>query len=88
MSPNLCRKDKNRPAIHCEIVTVNCRSFNNKYDFIVDPILENNFDIVSMTKTWLSTNDVQNRRVMSEFEKHGYYFHHRPRGFGRGGGVA
>ena len=41
-----------------------------------------------MTETWLSANDVQNRPVVSEFEKHGYYFHHRPRCSGRGGGVA
>ena len=48
---------------------MNCRSVNNKYDFIVDHILENRLDIVSMTETWLSANDVQNRPVVSEFEE-------------------
>ena len=66
---------------------MNCRSVNNKYGFIVDHILENRLDILSMTETWLSANDVQNRPVVSEFEKHGYYFHHRPRCSGRGSGV-
>ena len=39
-----------------------------------------------MKETWLSANDVQNHPVVSEFEKHGYNFHHRPRCSGRGGG--
>ena len=66
---------------------MNCCLVNNKYDFIVDHILENRLDIVSMTETWLSANDVQNRPVVSEFEKYGYYFHHRLGCSGRGGGV-
>ena len=48
----------------------------------MDHILENRLDIVSKTETWLSPN------VVSEFEKHGYYFHHRSRCFEKEGRVA
>ena len=41
-----------------------------------------------MRESWLSANDVKNLPVVSEFEKHGYYFHYRLICSGRGGGVA
>ena len=84
--PKMCaekRKDV-RPST-VKLGLMNCRSVNNNYDFIVDHFLDNKLDIVSMTETRLSANAVANRPVVSELEKRGFYFHHRPRCSGRGG---
>ena len=36
---------------------MNVQSLNNKYDFVVDHIVENKLDIVSITESWLSPKD-------------------------------
>ena len=46
------------------------------------------FDIVALTETWLSKEEVNNRRVVMKGSTHGVTLHHVPRNSGRtGGGV-
>ena len=47
-----------------------------------------NLDIVALTETWLSNEEVNNRRVVMECSTHGFTLHHVPQNSGRtGGGV-
>ena len=36
---------------------MNCRSMDNKSDYIFDHMVENNIDIVALTETWLPNNE-------------------------------
>ena len=68
--PQICtgkRKILQRSTVKSGLM--NCRSVNNKYDFIVDHILENRLDIVSMTETTCSSDPFPTRLLMS----HLYY---------------
>ena len=59
-----------------------------KLDYVFDHIIDNNLDIVALTETWLSNEEVNNRRVVMECSTHGFTLHHVPRNSGRtGGGV-
>ena len=64
---------------------LNCQSLRNKADVIRDYVTEYDFDVVLLTETWLSTDDVENTRVIGDLSPPGYSFLHRPRP-SRGGG--
>ena len=67
---------------------MNARSVANKLDYVFDHIIDNNLDIVALTETWPSNEEVNNRRVVMECSTHGFTLHHVPRNSGRtGGGV-
>ena len=67
---------------------MNARSVVNKLDYVFYHIIDNNLDIVALTETWLSNEEVNNRRVVMECSTHAYTLHHVPRNSGRtGGGV-
>ena len=67
---------------------MNVRSVGNKLDYAFDHIIDNNLDIVALTETLLSNEEVNNRRVVMECSTHGYTLHHVPRNSGStGGGV-
>ena len=74
---------------------MNARSIGNKLDYMFDHIIRKKPKIynkhlytVALTETWLSNEDVNNRRVVMECSTHGYTLHHVPRHSGRtGGGV-
>ena len=71
-----------------KLVVMNARSVGNKQEYVFDHIIDNNLDIVALTETWLSNEEVNNRRVVMECSTHGYTLHHVPRNSGRtGGGV-
>ena len=71
-----------------KLVVMNARSLGNKLDYVFDHIIDNNLDIVALTETWLSNEEVNNRRVVMECSTHGYTLHHVPLNYGRtSGGV-
>ncbi len=72
------------PQFKCGLM--NCRSVNNKSAFISDAIIENNFDCVALTETWLSPDEDNNKAVISSLLPEGYDMIHVPRA-GKGGGV-
>ena len=65
---------------------MNCRSVNNKASLISDTIIEKDWDCVALTETWLSSDDENNRVVISSLVPEGYNIVHIPRAT-RGGGV-
>ena len=58
----------------------------DKLDYVFDHIFDNDLDIVALTETWLSTEDNNNRHVITECSNHGYTLHHVPRTSGSTGG--
>ncbi|KAJ8045634.1 hypothetical protein HOLleu_08678 [Holothuria leucospilota] len=65
---------------------VNTRSIRNKTTEFVDFVIENNFDIVSVTETWIKPDDTS---VIANMTPLGYSLKHAPRiGAKHGGGVA
>ena len=46
---------------------MNARSVANKLDYVFDHIIDNNLDIVALTETWLSNEEVNNRRVVLRY---------------------
>ena len=74
--------------LEVKLGVMNARSVANKLDYVFDHIIDNNLDIVALTETWLSNEEVNNRRVVMECSTHGFTLHHVPRNSGRtGGGV-
>ena len=66
---------------------MNCQSINQKKAAsLSDLILENNYQCVALTETWLSSNEEENSVVLSSFLPDGYNIFHVPRPT-RGGGV-
>ena len=65
---------------------MNCRSVKNKSSYISDLILENGFDCVALTETWLSAKEDENRTTLSSLVPQGHNILHVPRPT-RGGGV-
>ena len=64
------------------------RSVANKLDYVFDHIIYNNLDIVALTETWLSNDEVNNQCAVMECWTHGFTLYHVPRNSGRiGGGV-
>ena len=67
---------------------MNCRSMDNKSDYIFDHMVDNNLDIVALTEIWLPNDETKCRRVVMDCAANGYTLHHIPRSSGRrGGGV-
>ena len=64
---------------------LNIRSVKNKTTALTDFILENNFDIIALTETWLSDADAV---TLGDLTPAGYSLHQVSRKKGRGGGVA
>jgi exonuclease III len=64
----------------------NARSVHNKWDSIIDYILENDLDIFAITETWISPCNA-NDHILSDLPL-GYSFSQVPRSTRRGGGVA
>ena len=48
-----------------KIGLMNARSVGNKIDYVFDSIIDNNLDLVALTETWLSNEEVTNRRNLS-----------------------
>ena len=68
---------------------INARSVHNKLDYVFDHIFDNDLDIVTLTETWLSNEENNNRDVIMECLNHGYTRHHVTRNSGStGGGVS
>jgi exonuclease III len=63
----------------------NARSVLNKWDSIIDYIVENDLDILAITETWISPDNI-NDYILNELP-HGYSLLHVPRPTRRGGGV-
>ena len=72
------------PLLNCGLM--NCRSVGNKSSYISDLILENDFDCVALTETWLSAKEEENRATLSSLVPLGHSILHIPRPT-RGGGV-
>ena len=47
-----------------------------------DHIFDNDLDIVTLSETWLSNKENNNRHVITECSNHGYTLHHVPRNYG------
>jgi hypothetical protein len=65
---------------------INARSLRNKTTTISDYILDNDFDVIAFTETWLAANN-SDTVVINNICPVGYDLIHVPRG-SRGGGVA
>ena len=77
---------KSRPVV--ELGVMNCRSVDNKLDYIFDHCNDNKLDIVALTETWISNDPSKSNRVVIECAERGYTLHQIPRSSGRrGGGV-
>ena len=68
-----------------KVGVINCQSINGKLDFVLDHIKEYQLDIVTLTETWLSSEDSKNKHVIDQCVAHGYTLHHSPRTSGRRG---
>ena len=67
---------------------INARSVGNKLDNVFYHIIDKILDIVALTETWLSNEEVNSRHVVMECSTHGYTLHHVSRNSGHtGGGV-
>jgi hypothetical protein len=64
---------------------INARSVLNKWDLLVDHVVENKLDFLAITETWLSSSSTDDVRL-KDLPK-GYSFVHIPRPNRRGGGV-
>ena len=64
---------------------INARSVRNKSVQICDYIVENNFDFIAVTETWLAKSDEQD--IIRSVTPAGYSFYNNPRAKGRGGGT-
>jgi hypothetical protein len=71
-------KPKTDQPIFC---LLNARSISNKWDEIIDFIVDNDVDVISITETWLGKDN------QPPYLPDGYSFVHLPRPNRRGGGV-
>ena len=76
-------ESKNKQLRYLNICVTNCCSIRNKLSYVLDHVKDHMSDIVAITKSWLSTEECNNRAV-----SHDYEFFHVPRPNRRGGGVA
>ena len=78
---------KSRPVL--ELGVMNCRSVDNKLDYIFDHCNDNKLDIVALTETWISNDPSKSNRVVIECAERGYTLRQILRSSGRkGGGVS
>jgi len=64
---------------------LNIRYLNSKALTVNDMISDYNLDVLSLTETWLKTNDCI---TLNESTPQDYSYKHEPRLKGKGGGVA
>ena len=64
---------KSRPVV--ELGVMNCRSVDNKLDYIFDHCNDNKLDIVALTETWISNDPSKSNRVVIECAERGYTLH-------------
>ena len=62
---------------------MNILSLGNKLDCVIDQITDHRLDIVWITETWLSNNDINSMSVVNTCLDNGYTLHHRPINTGR-----
>ena len=55
---------------------MNCQSIGGKLDFVFDHKKIYQLDIVALTATWLSIEDIKNKHVIDQCVAHGYTLHH------------
>ena len=77
----------NRCDKRCSFGLLNCRSVCNKTHAIKDYVVENDFDILAVTETWLRSDPNLNVGTIGDLTPKGYSFHHTARIENRGGGV-
>ena len=70
--------------MNAKFAVVNVRSVRNKADLIKEHVVEQNYDIVALTETWLTKDDQAEIYVLTAS---GYSLCHLPRANKRGGGV-
>ena len=80
---HLARNCKSGKLVNYAVL--NARSVLNKASYIHDFVIENGFDILGFTETWLTEYD--ERDIISSLTPNGYDFHHKPRANKAGGGV-
>ena len=73
-------------SVNVKFAVVNVRSVRNKADLIKEHIVEQNYDIVALTETWLTKDDQAEINVLTASAS-GYSLCHLPRANKRGGGV-
>ena len=76
-----------KPTVKPEVklAVMNVRSVGNKLDYVFDHIFDNDLDIVTLTETWLSNEENNNRHVITECSDHGYTLDRVPRNSGSTG---
>ena len=81
-----CTDDLSRSgrSVNAKFAVVNVRSVRNKADLIKEHVVEQNYDIVALTETWLTKDDQAEINVLTAS---GYSLCHLPRANKRGGGV-
>ena len=71
-------------SVNAKFAAVNVRYVRNKADLIKEHVVEQNYDIVALTETWLTKDDQSEINVLTAS---GYSLCHLPRENKRGGGV-
>ncbi len=79
---------KKKDPTKISLSVINCRSVRNKTAYLNDFILDNKFDCVALTETWLSSEDSSNNITLSALIPSTYKIFHVPRLDAKGGGVA
>jgi exonuclease III len=67
---------------------VNARSLSNKSTIMNAFIDTNHLDLVAITESWLTGNDVVDNQILNDASPNGYNFFNVPRSHKRGGGIA
>ena len=79
---------KNKQHRYMNMCVINCCSIRNKLSYVLDHVKNHKSDIVSITKSWLSSEECNNRAVSHECADHDYKLFPVPSPNRRGGGVA
>jgi len=78
---------KQQQQQHVQLGLINARSINNKALYIKDFMVDNKFDILAITETWLNGKDTDQRKI-HEICPSGFSLKHISRKNRKGGGVA
>ena len=85
--PLLPMSNEEKPKQPLKLCVINCQSTRNKADLLVDYVLENDFDLIAMSETWLKTGN-DDRKIKGDITPDGYKLISIPRVGRRGGGIA